>query len=382
MDICTAAEVLRALLEGIDPETGEVLPEGHLVFEDTAQQALALAVEVLLSQNPAGQRLVNKSGHLNAGRPWTKEDLAELRRLYESGVSIDEIARLTQRRVRGVRLQLNLMAGGGSRRSDRVDIPDRLEPDNAGEMVFDPARLPSQPANSYQPWSPEQDEHLRTLHAEHWRVSEIAKTFGRSRGAIESRLKRLGLTDSPPAVDVLSARPWTEEDTIELHQLASQGHSAEHIAGKMRRTTESVKARLFYLGEDVSAPALFPAPSPAVSPSRRWTPEDDSYLRQAWAEGVTIQEMCTYLERRDRLVRCRLVYLDIADRTILGEAAASPELAHQGLPWYPEEIESLQHMFRQGYTHEDMAVQLRRSVNVIRSRLDLLGLLEHAPADS
>ena len=55
-----------------------------------------------------------------------------------------------------------------------------------------------------------------------------------------------------------------------------------------------------------------------------------------------------------------------------------PELARQGLHWYPEEIDLLLHMFRQGASAEAMAAKLLRSVDLVRSRLEILGL-ENAP---
>lgn len=323
MDIRTAAQILRTLLEGVDPETGEILPQEHLVHEEPVQQALALVLEAVGA--PRETAWVNKNGRLNAGRPWTPEDLAELRTLYEGGVSIEEIARLTQRRPRGVRLQLNLMAGGGSRRSERVLIPDQITPETAPQMP--------ETASSYQPWTDEQDKHLMKLHEEHWRIAEIARTFGRSQGAIRSRLKKLGLIEPAP-----------------------MGASSP-----------------------ASPPPAAPS-SPAVSPSRRWTQEDDDHLRRAWREGTPIGEIAAALGRRDRLIRCRLVFLDIADPSILDGKVLPPELAHQGLPWYPEEIETLQSMFRQGRSPEDMAAALRRSADVVRNRMTLIGLTD-SPAD-
>lgn len=385
MDIRTACKVLCQLLDGIDPETGEVTPEEHLVREDTVRQALLMALQAM-GACPASGQVQTHSGRLNAGRPWTREDLADLHSMYESGVSIDEIAQLTHRHARGIRLQLNLMAGGGARRSERVEIPVRF-PAAGGE----PSQKPGRPANSHQPWSPEQDAQLIQLHAEGWNTKEIANTFARSANAIEARLKKLGLTEADGLEEDDPTRPWTEKDTLTLSRLAVQGHRPEVIAEQMQRTQAAVKARMFYMGEDVSTPEVMPQSehesdaahpsgrmtlSPATTSSRRWTQEEDAYLQSAWQAGVSAGDMAKALGRRERLVRCRLIYLDIADRGELGECAAPPEMAHQGLPWYPEEITMLEQLFRQGRSCEDMAVQLKRSAEVIRNRLTLLGLVE------
>ena len=49
-------------------------------------------------------------------------------------------------------------------------------------------------SNAYRPWDTAQDEKLRELFAERISISELAKIFERKKGAISSRLKKLGLT--------------------------------------------------------------------------------------------------------------------------------------------------------------------------------------------
>lgn len=49
--------------------------------------------------------------------------------------------------------------------------------------------------NAYRPWSKEDDAKLTELFRESKKVSELVKTFGRQRGAINSRLIRLGLIE-------------------------------------------------------------------------------------------------------------------------------------------------------------------------------------------
>ena len=49
-------------------------------------------------------------------------------------------------------------------------------------------------SNAYRPWNTAQDEKLRELFAEKMSISELAKIFERKKGAISSRLKKLGLT--------------------------------------------------------------------------------------------------------------------------------------------------------------------------------------------
>lgn len=375
MTISEAAATIRQLLSGVDPATGEVQPPEHLLYAPDVREALLTALQAMGMQESTGSIQVVRTGRLTANRPWTADDLNDLRQLYESGTSIEEIARLTHRRVRGVQQQLRRLTG---------------DPHDERGL----------------PWTNADDASLAAMFRAGQEIHQLADVFGRSLPGIEKRLQKLGLLpdwNDPDSVD----RPWADGEIGVLHGLALRGLSAAEIATRMNRTEDAVSARMFYLGLTSAAPALFPegtsaalrritaetpkpeaasVPSPlpekiasAVSPSRRWTPEEDAFLRQAWAEGVGIPEIARRTKRREKLIRCRLIFLNLADRSLLGKPPLPPELAHQGLPWYPEEIETLHRMFSQGLPPEAMAARLQRSVDVILSRLDMLGLSDDRP---
>lgn len=322
MDIRQAVDILHLLKDAIDPSTGEVLPQDHFLRGAEVQDALQTAIEkVEAGMAPEGR----EKSKLNAGRPWTQSELDDLRSLYEGGVSVADIARMTQRRERGVRLQLNLMAGGGARRDDRVAVPDVIEARSLAEMA--PATPARGPVNSQHPWTAENDANLVKWFGEGNTPAQLAGAFGRSVYAIERRLQKLGLLDAA-------------KENTQVQPLSAD------FAGTVIR-------------------------------SRRWTSEEDAYLRRAWAEGTAIGDMCARLDRRDRLVRCRLIFLGVCDHSVLGSAPMPPELAHQGLPWYPEEIELLTRLYRERRTTAEMARLLKRSEPVVRNRLELLGLSEY-----
>lgn len=123
-------------------------------------------------------------------------------------------------------------------------------------------------AQAYAPWTAEDDDNLRRL--AHMPVRELARMFGRTRGAIRTRLQNLGITpasglrlsadrhqsEPQPSAESVRAdktkpppkRPWTNEDEEKLRQLASVPLPA--LAEILQRTDDDVETRLYYLGLD------------------------------------------------------------------------------------------------------------------------------------
>ena len=104
MDIQRAKELLEVLADGVDPLTGEVLPDNHVCNKveivralhcavavsythltlPTKRQALHCAVEELSRRrrNPLPE---------NNGKPWTEELDSELCRLFDEGMKKQEL---------------------------------------------------------------------------------------------------------------------------------------------------------------------------------------------------------------------------------------------------------------------------------------------------
>ena len=115
----------------------------------------------------------------------------------------------------------------------------------------------------------------------------------------------------------------------------------------------------------------------------RWSEEEDQYLRQAWADNVTMDDMRRKLRRTLRSVKCRLVYLGIADYTIL-ERRYQPAKGceHSGLPWYPEEEEAVRAFFAAGIVPMDIARQLKRSLRAVALRMVHMELISPEEKDA
>ena len=79
MDIQRAKELLEVLADGIDPLTGEVLPDDHVCNKGEIIRALHCAIEALSRKRRAPLPE-------NNGKPWTEELDNELCRLFDEGV--------------------------------------------------------------------------------------------------------------------------------------------------------------------------------------------------------------------------------------------------------------------------------------------------------
>lgn len=84
MDMQRAKELLTILADGVDPLTGEVLPDDHLCNKGEIVRALNCAVGALACKRA-------KQPPENNGKPWTEELDAELCRLFESGMKKKEL---------------------------------------------------------------------------------------------------------------------------------------------------------------------------------------------------------------------------------------------------------------------------------------------------
>lgn len=103
----TSAEILKLLAEGIHPITGEIFPDDHVCNEPIVVRALCDAIRSLNQTTPVKEygpdnKYINSSGRLNAGRPWTTDDDAQLRDLFMQDTPMEEICRQMHRRNRGV----------------------------------------------------------------------------------------------------------------------------------------------------------------------------------------------------------------------------------------------------------------------------------------
>ena len=133
------------------------------------------------------------------------------------------------------------------------------------------------PERQGQPWSTEEDERLRTAWRSGEGYPELMVAHQRGRGAIRSRLRKLGLDTDRPHTQRLGvcetvsdtetssvAKPprprptrpkptrhgeaWSENETSDLERLRREGRSVEELADWLERSPRAVAIRLESLG--------------------------------------------------------------------------------------------------------------------------------------
>ena len=100
MDIVRAKEIISALAEGVDPTTGEVLPDNSVCNKGEIVRAFYAVL------NHLDEKKSKKNLPANAGKPWTKEDEDLLVSLYRSGTPKRDICKTLQRTESGVAARL------------------------------------------------------------------------------------------------------------------------------------------------------------------------------------------------------------------------------------------------------------------------------------
>lgn len=237
----TAREILQIMAKGIDPITGEILPDDHLCNYPEVARALCLAIQSMSPDSPINDLPVNKkNGKLNAGRPWTKEDIRELEQLQRAGTSMETICQQLQRRERGVQKQLEYL--GLNHTATSTAKPSR-DLERAGQR-----------------WTREEDILLNDLYIEKWSIQEIASEMYRSEYSIFCRMEKLGLYGEEYGYPVKDSTQWSRDDIAILREMFLSGKTVEDIALQMGRNKKSISARLFYMGLSKESPVKITRP--------------------------------------------------------------------------------------------------------------------------
>lgn len=238
-----AKEILQYLADGIDPITGELLESDHLYNSPDVIRALYTAIHALSASDISeAVRHAPKEGKLNAGRPWTDEDLEALELMYRKGEPMNRICEKLRRREKGVQKQLAYLG--------------------LTESPTKPQRNPSPGLErAGLPWTRAEDILLKDLYIEKWTIPEISLEMQRSEYSIFCRMEKLDLYGEEYGYPSLDGLPkWSNSDNAELREKFSKGMSVRELASFFGRTENCIQARLFYMGliRELPLPALRP----------------------------------------------------------------------------------------------------------------------------
>ena len=128
-----------------------------------------------------------------------------------------------------------------------------LTPEQYGE-------LKGRYAKFNEPWTTEETEELKQMAADGVSRADMSQQLGRSPNAIKMKLQSLGLYVPKPA-----ARPWTPEDEDTLVKMYREGASFAAIAAAFGRTEGAILSRLIRLraGLTPAVPAAEASPESA-----------------------------------------------------------------------------------------------------------------------
>ncbi len=133
MEASKATEILELLLDGVDPESGELLPEDSVFCEPNVIRALHYAILAMSGQtginddvpkNGKQSEKNDKPKPENAGKPWSKEEEEQVLEMYKSGVGISVIARQLGRSRTSIRYRLVSVGMYAS----QFDVPEKYIP--------------------------------------------------------------------------------------------------------------------------------------------------------------------------------------------------------------------------------------------------------------
>lgn len=172
-----------------------------------------------------------------------------------------------------------------------------------------------------------------------------------------------------------------------IHPVTGELLPADHVCTEtlVMRALHMGYAALMKYGDAEEQPNEREAFVPAgrENTHNAWTDEEDQYLREAWTGCVTVDDMRRYLRRTLRSVKCRLVYLGLAEYAILERKYQPPKgCEHSGLPWYPEEEDAIRAFHAAGVNLMDVARQLKRSFRAVVLHMVHMGLLTETERDA
>lgn len=126
-----AREILQALVQGVDPLTGEELAPGTILQHADVLRALLAGLAAMEQTAARAQRRAQLPD--NVGRAWTPDEEATLVAAYKSGNSVADIATRHGRTLRAIEARLEKLGliTPEQRTTNTSFVKDALEEDEA-----------------------------------------------------------------------------------------------------------------------------------------------------------------------------------------------------------------------------------------------------------
>lgn len=124
-----AKEIINALANGIDPETGEILPTESTFTSPQVIRALFVAVTALERAAKRAKRDNSLPG--NAGRSWSDIEDKELLAIFDAGTPVKEIAAKHGRTLGAIAARLVRLGRIKDRAEARLGAQPIIPPDLA-----------------------------------------------------------------------------------------------------------------------------------------------------------------------------------------------------------------------------------------------------------
>ena len=106
MDESKAHGIIAALASGVDPLTGRAFPADSPYQAPDVVRALYFAAQVLDAKGNGRARGKGGDSPANAGKPWNEDEDRRLLVEFDSGQSLQELARAHGRTVAGIQARL------------------------------------------------------------------------------------------------------------------------------------------------------------------------------------------------------------------------------------------------------------------------------------
>lgn len=301
---------------------------------------------------------------------WTPDEIATVERMFRDDAAIDDIVAAIGRGRAGVRDKIAKL--GLRRNSSRPWSPDEdawltreygLRPtaDLAGDLgractsVYARAGVLGLTEGNPPKWTEWEDAQLRAGYSRAIPIAQIATLIGRPLSGTATRANTLGLRHPNKPAD------WTEAEATRALTLASEGLRYLAIIdilateGFPRRTKAGFGPHLRKLGYGRGW-------------GRNWTPDEDTLLTRAYANGASLTPLTTRLGRTTCSIRWRADYLGLRG------THANRDGFRGGPVWSDNDLAMLRDLY--GTMPMDaLATKMGRTKASLFTRANILGLI-------